>query len=47
MLGAVPGVLGAMQAAEAVNYLLGMGESLDGRLFCIDLLTFQSTVLEI
>ena len=47
VLGAVPGVLGAMQAAEAVKYLLGMGESLDGRLFCIDLLTFQSTVLEI
>lgn len=47
VLGAVPGILGAMQAAEAVKYLAGIGRPLDGRLFCIDLLTFNTTLLEI
>ncbi|MDE6612823.1 MAG: HesA/MoeB/ThiF family protein [Muribaculaceae bacterium] len=47
VLGAVPGVLGAMQAAEAVKYLLGMGENLDGRLLCINLLTFDTSLIKL
>lgn len=47
VLGAVAGVIGAMQAAEAVKYLLGFGRTLDARLFCIDLLTMHTTLLDI
>jgi len=39
VLGAVPGVIGALQAAEAVKYLLGLGELLIGRLLIFDALT--------
>lgn len=47
VLGAVAGVMGAMQAAEAVKYLLGLGENLDGRLFTIDLLTYNTMTINI
>lgn len=36
VLGALPGVFGTLQAAEAIKYLLGFGESLAGRLLQID-----------
>ncbi|MCL6448573.1 MAG: HesA/MoeB/ThiF family protein [Armatimonadetes bacterium] len=39
VLGAVPGVIGAIQATEAVKYLLGAGELLTGRLLTFDALT--------
>ena len=37
-LGAVPGVIGALQAGEAVKYLLGVGRLLTDRLFVFDVL---------
>lgn len=37
VLGAVPGVVGALQAAEALKWILGVGESLVGRLLQLDL----------
>lgn len=39
VLGAVPGVIGAIQAAEAVKYFLGAGDLLTGRLLTFDALT--------
>jgi molybdopterin/thiamine biosynthesis adenylyltransferase len=36
ILGAVPGVIGALQAAEAIRFLLRTGELLEGRLLTYD-----------
>ena len=43
VLGVLPGVIGAIQATEAVKHLVGVGESLDGRLLHYDALgmTFE------
>jgi adenylyltransferase/sulfurtransferase len=38
VLGVLPGVLGAMQATEAIKWLVGIGESLSGRLLVYDAL---------
>lgn len=38
VLGAVPGVIGALQATEAIKYLLGLGDLLVGRLLVYDAL---------
>ncbi len=44
VLGAVPGVLGSMQAALALKLLLGIGDALVGRMLHVDLMqmTFRS-----
>lgn len=39
ILGALPGVLGSMQAMEAIKEILGIGESLAGRLLMYDALS--------
>lgn len=41
VLGAVPGMLGCVQATEAVKYLLGVGELLVGRVLHIDGLSMR------
>lgn len=41
VLGPLVGVVGAMQAIEAIKLLTGMGEPLVGRLLCLDALTMQ------
>lgn len=46
VIGAVPGVVGAIQASEAVKLICGFGELLDGRLFTIDLKTLQTFIFE-
>jgi molybdopterin/thiamine biosynthesis adenylyltransferase/rhodanese-related sulfurtransferase len=38
VLGVLPGLVGMLQATEAIKYLLGIGESLDGRLLSVDAL---------
>jgi molybdopterin/thiamine biosynthesis adenylyltransferase len=38
VLGAVPGIIGTIQAAEAVKYILGIGEPLCGKLLVFDAL---------
>jgi molybdopterin/thiamine biosynthesis adenylyltransferase/rhodanese-related sulfurtransferase len=38
VLGALPGIVGSIQAAEALKILLGVGETLSGRLLLLDLL---------
>jgi adenylyltransferase/sulfurtransferase len=48
VLGVVPGVVGTMQAAEAIKLITGAGEPLVGRLLLIDLLrmSFRSVRLQ-
>lgn len=41
VLGVAPGVIGLLQATEALKVLLGIGESLRGRLLSVDLLRMQ------
>lgn len=42
VLGVLPGIIGTLQANEAIKIIVGIGEVLSGRLFVIDLLSFQS-----
>ncbi len=46
VIGAVPGVIGAIEASEALKLLAGFGDTLDGRLFSIDLLTLSTSIIE-
>ena len=41
VLGVVPGVLGVLQAAEAIKLILGIGDTLAGRLLVVDLLAMR------
>lgn len=41
VLGVVPGVLGALQAAEVIKLVAGVGEPLIGRLLLVDLLSMR------
>ncbi|WP_027718041.1 HesA/MoeB/ThiF family protein [Desulfovirgula thermocuniculi] len=47
VLGAVPGVIGALQATEAVKYLLGLGDLLVGRLLVYDALFMSFTEIKV
>ena len=46
VLGTVPGVIGTIQASEALKMIAGFGSVLDGRLFVIDLKTMQSEIFD-
>lgn len=41
VLGVLPGIVGLLQATEALKLILGLGESLVGRLLCFDALGMQ------
>jgi len=41
VIGAVAGLVGTIQATEAIKWLLGIGQTLAGRLLLVDLLTIQ------
>ncbi len=41
VLGVLPGLVGTIQATEAIKLILGIGESLSGRLLLIDALSMQ------
>jgi len=47
VLGVLPGVLGAMQANEVIKIITGIGETLAGKFFMINLLNFQTQTLSI
>ena len=47
VLGVVPGLVGTIQATEAIKMLLGLGESLVGRLLTIDAMTMAFRTIEI
>jgi len=47
VLGVVPGLVGTIQATEAIKMLLGLGDSLVGRLLTIDVMTMAFRTIEI
>lgn len=47
ILGAVAGVLGTLQATEVLKELLGLGESLSGRLLMYDALSAETRIIRI
>ena len=47
VLGVVPGLVGTIQATEAIKLLLGVGDTLVGRLLLIDAMTMAFRTLEI
>lgn len=47
VLGVVPGLIGTIQATEAIKILLGLGDSLVGKLLLVDALTMAFRTLEI
>ena len=47
VLGVVPGLIGTIQATEAIKILLGLGETLIGKLLTIDVMTMSFRTLSI
>lgn len=47
VLGVLPGIIGSMQANEAIKIITGIGEPLDGRLFLFDAKSFTSRIMKI
>lgn len=47
VLGAVPGVIGTIQASEALKLIIGCGDNLDGRLLVMNLLTMESDIIDL
>lgn len=47
VLGVLPGIIGSMQALEAIKVVSGIGETLSGRLLIFDALTFETKVFKI
>jgi len=47
VLGVVPGLVGTIQATEAIKMLLGLGDTLVGRLLTIDVMTMAFRTMEI
>ena len=47
VLGVLPGIIGTIQAAEAIKIILGVGQTLAGRLLTLDALTMQFRTLNL
>jgi len=47
ILGAVAGVMGTLQASEVLKEILGLGESMDGRLMIFDALSTTSRIVKL
>jgi MoaD family protein len=47
VLGALPGIIGSIQAAEVIKYLLGVGELLVGRILVLDALEMRFEEFEV
>ncbi len=47
VIGAMAGVIGSIQALEAVKYIAGIGELLTGRMYVLDGLTMTGRIVEI
>ena len=47
VIGVLPGIIGTLQAAEAIKVITGVGIPLSGKLKHLDVLTMDSTVFEI
>lgn len=47
VLGVLPGIIGSLQALEVIKVITGIGETLSGRFYVFDALTFQSRIFNI
>lgn len=47
IIGVLPGILGSMQALEAIKYLIGIGELLIGRMFRFDGLKMEARTIRL
>ena len=47
IIGAVAGIIGSIQALEAVKYLLGVGELLTGEIFVLDGLSMRTRIVSV
>lgn len=47
VIGAVAGIIGSIQALEAVKYLLGVGELLTGKIFVLDGLSMRTRIVSV
>lgn len=47
VLGTLPGIIGTLQASEAIKYIVGFGDSLDGRLFRINTKSLETDIMEL
>ena len=47
VLGVLPGIIGSLQANEVIKVITGAGETLSGRFFVFDALTFETRTLKI
>ncbi len=47
VLGVLPGIIGSMQALEAIKVLTNIGEPLSGKLLVLDTLSMQSRIIKI
>ena len=47
MLGVLPGIVGSVQALEAIKLILGIGDDLSGRLLAYDALAATTTELKV
>jgi len=47
VLGVLAGIVGSMQANEVIKVITGIGESLSGRLFIIDTLSFETRTVKL
>lgn len=45
IIGAIPGIIGSIQALEAIKYITGAGELLTGRMYILDGLTMQGRIV--
>ena len=46
VIGALAGIIGTMQAAEAIKIITGVGEVLNGKLLLFDMLTMRSQIIK-
>lgn len=47
VLGVLPGIIGSLQANEVIKVITGVGDTLSGRFFVFDALSFETRVLKI
>ena len=47
MFGVLPGIVGTIQATEAIKLATGLGETLAGRLLILDALTMDFTTVKL
>jgi adenylyltransferase/sulfurtransferase len=47
VLGVLPGIIGSLQASEVIKVITGVGDTLSGRFFVFDALSFETRVLNI